>query len=355
MNSDWIQLGGGDGFWCVFDPFDRNVVYAESQEGYVHRIHLGSGQVKNLRPEPTEGQPAFRFHWNSPLVASRHEKGTMFLAGNRVFRVTEKGEKFTPISPDLSTQELTKMTAKGSGAENYGVVYALAESPRKAGLLWAGTDDGKLWVTEDGGGKWTDLTASLPPAAKGQWIARVEASPHDEKVGLSRRLGVPDAETTRHSSTGPPTSAGRGRPSPGTSRRTSRPTSIREDPRNPSLLYAGTEYGFYVSLDRGTTWSKLGDLPTVPVDDVAVHDSDRDLVDRHARPEPLRDRRRDGPGGADAGGRAEGAPPLPAAARAGRTSSRAGRSRPARRSSAGENPKEGALLTFWVKEATADA
>ncbi len=353
VNADWIQVGGGDGFWCVFDPLDRNLVYAESQEGYVHRFHLGSGQVKSLRPEPAEGQPAFRFHWNSPLVASRHEKGAMFLAGNRVFRVTEMGERFTPISPDLSTQELTKMTAKGSGAENYGVVYAFSESPRKAGLLWAGTDDGKLWMTEDGGAKWTDLTGSLPATAKGQWIARVEAGRHDEKVAY---LAVSAFRSGNHAPLLFRTAdLGRTWTSIAGDLPKDEPADvIREDPKNPDLLYAGTEYGFYATLDRGATWSKLGDLPTVPVDDIAIHERDRDLVVathgrslfviddvtalQELRPEirakalhlfPPRpaEARHLLPGWADWNGQAQ---------------------------FRGENPKEGALLTFWVKEATGE-
>ena len=353
VNSDWIQVGGGDGFWCVFDPTDRNVVYAESQEGYIHRMHLGSGQVKNLRPEPAEGQPAFRFHWNSPLVGSRHEKGTMFLAGNRVFRVTDKGEKFTAVSPDLSTQELSKMRTVGSGAENYGVVYAFSESPLKAGLLWAGTDDGKLHVTTDGGTEWTDLTAFLPAEAKGQWIVRVEAGHHDEKTAY---LAVSAYRSGNHSPLLYRT-ADLGRtwaPIAGNIPKDEPAEVVREDPKNPDLLYAGTEYGCYVSLDRGKSWTKLGDLPAVPVDDIAIHERNQDVVvATHGRSLFVID---------DATALQELTPevrakalhlfpPRPAEARhllpgwadsAGKGNFR------------GENPKEGALITFWVKEATGD-
>ncbi len=353
VNADWIQVAGGDGFWCLFDPFDRNVVYAEAQQGYVHRFHLGSGQVKNLRPEPAEGQPAFRFHWNSPLVASRHEKGTMFLAGNRVFRVTEKGEKFTAVSPDLSTRDLARMTATGSGAENFGVVYAFSESPRKAGLLWAGTDDGKLWVTTDGGAAWTDLSGFLPAEAKGEWIARVEAGRHDEKVAY---LAVSAYRSGNHAPLLWRT-ADLGRtwtPIAGNLPKDEPADVIREDPKNADLLYAGTEYGFYASLDRGTTWSKLGDLPTVPVDDVAIHERDRDLVvATHGRSlfviDDVTALQELGP---EVRARALHLfPPRPAEARHllpgwadwdGKAQFR------------GENPKEGALLTFWVNEATGE-
>ncbi|MBK9966570.1 MAG: hypothetical protein IPP07_17475 [Holophagales bacterium] len=354
VNADWLQVAGGDGFWCLFDPFDRNVVYAEAQQGYVHRFHLGSGQVKNLRPEPAEGQPAFRFHWNSPLVASRHEKGTMFLAGNRVFRVTEKGEKFTAVSPDLSTRDLARMTATGSGAENFGVVYAFSESPRKAGLLWAGTDDGKLWVTTDGGAAWTDLSGFLPAEAKGEWIARVEAGRHDEKVAY---LAVSAYRSGNHAPLLWRT-ADLGRtwtPIAGNLPKDEPADVIREDPKNADLLYAGTEYGFYASLDRGTTWSKLGDLPTVPVDDVAIHERDRDLVvATHGRSLFVID---DVTALQELTPEVRGKaihlfPPRPAEAR---------HLLPGWEDSAGKglfrggNPKEGALLTFWVKEATGES
>ena len=125
-------------------------------------MYLGSGAVKSLRPEPMEGQTAFRFHWNSPLLASPHEKGAMYLAGNRVFKLTQRGESWKTISPDLSTGRAERIMTVGSGAENYGVIFALAVSPRKPGLLWAGTDEGKLWVSEDEGSHWSDLTQGCP-------------------------------------------------------------------------------------------------------------------------------------------------------------------------------------------------
>jgi photosystem II stability/assembly factor-like uncharacterized protein len=277
LNYDWINIGGGDGFYCVFDDSDAEIVYTESQEGYVHRFDMRSGEAKNLRPEATEGQTRYRFHWNAPLIGSRHAKGTLYLGGNHVFRLTNRGEHWERISADLTTQELPKMVTVGSGAENYGVVYTLAESPVKAGLLWAGTDDGKLWITEDDGKNWTDLTANLPAAVKGQWLSRIEASWHDAKVAYlavgAYRTGN-YAPLVYRTADGGKTwqSIASNLPADGPAK------VLREDPKNPNLLFAGTEFGLFVSLNRGGKWVKFGGLPTVAVDDIVIHPRDADLL-----------------------------------------------------------------------------
>jgi photosystem II stability/assembly factor-like uncharacterized protein len=276
-NCDWTNIQGGDGFSCVFDPQDADVIYAESQEGFLHRFNIRTGEMKVLRPNPSEGQPAFRFHWNAPLIGSRHAKGTLYLGGNRVFRLTDRGEHWTLISPDLSTQDPQKTTTTGSGAENYGVVYTLAESPLKAGLLWAGTDDGKVWITEDDGAHWTDLSAFIPAPARGQWISRIEASAHDPKEAYlavdAHRTGL-YAPLVYHTADG-----GRTWQALAANLPADLPVKVvREDPLNPNLLFAGTEGGLFTSLDRGGSWVKLGGLPAVAVDDLQIQSREHDLV-----------------------------------------------------------------------------
>ncbi len=353
LNTDWINIGGGDGFYCVFDPENPHLVYTESQQGYMHRMDLRSGEVKQLRPEPAEGQPAFRFHWNSPLVGSRHGKGTLYLAGNRVFRLAQSGERWQAISPDLSTQDPLKTTAVGSGAENYGVVYTLAESPAVSGLLWAGTDDGKLWMTDNDGGSWTDLTASLPAAVKGQWISRVEPGHRDAKVAY---LAVDAHRSQTYTPLAYRTAdGGRTWQSIAGDMPADHPVKIvREDPRNPDVLYAGTEFALFVSLDRGQRWTRLGDLPTVAVDDIIVHPRDNDLVvATHGRSlYILDDLRAIQELTADVRGKAAHLfEPRPALAIhvmegfADWNGSAVFR---------GENPPEGALLTYWVGAYTGD-
>ena len=277
LNSDWTDIGGGDGFYCAFDPEDSNVVYAESQQGYVHRLNLRTGEFKGLRPEPAEGQPAFRYHWNSPLIASRHQRGVLYLAGNRIFKLAQHGEQWQTISPDLSSLDFKRYMATGSGAENFGVVYTLAESPLRSGLLWAGTDDGKLWITLDDGLNWMDLTKNLPGPVKGQWLTRIDPGNFDDKVAY---LAV-DAHRTGNY--GPlvyrTRDAGKSWENIGGDLPSDGPVKVlREDLRNPNVLFAGTEFGLFVSLNGGKHWIKLGGLPTAAVDDIQIHPRELDLV-----------------------------------------------------------------------------
>ena len=278
MNGDWTNLGGGDGFYVLFDPTDRDTFYAESQGGSVHRMNVRTGELRELRPEPAEGQPRYRFHWNSPLVASKHKPGTLYLAGNRIFRLTDHAENYAVISPDLTRDDPAKTTAAGSGAEAYGVVYALAESPVRPGLLWAGTDDGRLWMSDNDGGKWTELTQNLPENVRGQWVVRIEASAHDPKVAYvalnAYRSGNDAPMIVRTSDAGATWQSVVGESMPAYA-----PVEvIREDPVNPRLLYVGTHFGLFFSVDGGGKWMRLGDVPAVRIDDLQIHPRTGDLV-----------------------------------------------------------------------------
>jgi photosystem II stability/assembly factor-like uncharacterized protein len=352
-NSDWIPLAGGDGFYVAFDPADRDVFYAESQGGSVHRLNLRNGELRELRPEPAEGQPKYRFHWNSPLIGSHQQPGVIYLGGNCVFRLTDRAEKYSVISPDLTRNDPERTNATGSGAENYGVVYSLAESPKRAGLLWAGTDDGRLWVTENDGTKWTELTNNLPEPARGQWIVRIEPGAKDANVAYvatnAYRTGddrpmilrTPDLGKTWQSVVGDlPANT---------------PVEVvREDPVNPQLLYAGTHFGLFASFDQGTHWIRFADVPAVRVDDIQIHPGTSDLViGTHGRSisilddtVPLRELTPDveaKPAHLFSVRAVNGAYLLPGFA----DSNGKGIYR-------GTNPSEGALFTVWVKEFTGD-
>ncbi|CAN5221033.1 hypothetical protein BH20VER2_BH20VER2_09820 [soil metagenome] len=354
MNADWTPLGGGDGFYVQFDPTDRDIFYAESQQGYAHRTNTRTGEMRQLRPEPAEGQPAYRFHWNSPLVMSRHKPGAIYLAGNRIFRLTDRGEKFALISPDLTHNDPERTTTTGSGAENFGVVYSLAESPVRAGLLWAGTDDGRLWVSDNDGAKWTELTQNLPEPFRGQWIVRIEASAHDPKVAYvalnAYRHGDDQPMLVRTGDGGATWQSivGAGLPAQA-------PVEvIREDPSNPRLLYVGTHFGLFATFDGGAKWMRLADIPAVRVDDLQIHPRTADLVvATHGRSlailddtRPLRELTPEvaaQPAHLFTVAPVNGAYLLPGWVEwAGKADFR------------GANPPEGAVFTVWVKEFTGD-
>ena len=276
-NCDWTALAGGDGFYVLFDPSDRDTFYAESQQGEVHRINLQNGEMRRLRPQPAEGQPLYRFNWNSPMIMSRNKPGVIYLGGNCVFRLTDRMEKYSVISPDLTRNEPGRTTAAGSGAENYGTVFSLAESPKRAGLLWAGTDDGRLWVTENEGGKWTELTDNLPELARGQWVSRIETSQLDANVAYvatnGYRTGDDRPSILRTADLGKTWQSVTGDLPPAD------PVEVvREDPVNPRLLYAGTHFGVFASFDQGEHWVRIGDVPSVRVDDIQIHPRTSDLV-----------------------------------------------------------------------------
>ena len=275
LNTDWTPIGGGDGFYCAFDPKSPDIIYAESQGGEVHRTNLRNGEIKGLKPDAPEGQPAFRFHWNSPLIAGLHDTGSIYLAGNRIFKLSDRGEHWKAISPDLSTLDPHRILTAGSGAENFGVVFALAESPVVNGLLWAGTDDGKLWLTTDEGGQWSDLTGKLPREVQGQWLGMIEAGGSD---GDAAYLAVAAYRTGNYAPLLYRTSD-RGKtwkniagnlPAGG-------PVKVVRE-AGPNLLFAGTEFSLFVTLDGGEHWTKFGEMPTVAVDDIRIHPREKDLV-----------------------------------------------------------------------------
>jgi photosystem II stability/assembly factor-like uncharacterized protein len=353
-NSDWTALAGGDGFYVVFDPADQDVFYAESQEGFIHRFNVRTGEKRDLRPEPPEGQPRYRFHWNSPLIGSRHKPGVLYLAGNRIFRLTDRAEHYQVISPDLTHNDPKRIDATGSGAENFGVIYSLTESPVRAGLLWAGTDDGRLWVTENDGGSWTELTQSLPEPARGQWVVRIEASAKDAKVAYvatnSYRSGDDRPMIVRTGDLGKTWQnvVGEGLPA-------NTPVEVvREDPVNPRLLYAGTHFGLFASFDQGARWMRISDAPAVRVDDLQIQPRTADLViGTHGRSIAIIDDTRS-LRELTAEIAAKPAHLFSIAPRRGFYLLPGFEGFSGKGVYRGENPPEGALFTVWVKEFTGD-
>jgi photosystem II stability/assembly factor-like uncharacterized protein len=313
LNDDWIQVGGGDGEFVTVDQADPRMAYVSMNNGRIMRFDYVTGESKAIRPveaergggpgggagEPgggrgggagSEGRQApspARFNWTAPIVISPHNQQIVYLGGNRVWRTFDGGERWTPISPDLTRQidreklpvmgVTGEMLAKNDGVSAYGTITALAESPVQAGLLLAGTDDGNVQLSKDGGASWTNLAAKFPALPDRSWASGAVLSQFD-----ARRMFVSfdnhraddykpyayrsdDGGTTwRPITQGLPESSVR---------------ALKEDIRNPDLLFAGTEGGLSYSLDRGATWLPLKDgLPDVPVADIQVHPRTRELI-----------------------------------------------------------------------------
>jgi photosystem II stability/assembly factor-like uncharacterized protein len=290
-NGEWFTIGGGDGFYAQFDPYDKNIVYAESQDGNLRRRHLLNSESIGIRPQPAEGEPRYRFQWNSPIVPSKHTAGTIYYGGNFVFKSTDRGDNWTKISPDLTNGEdrdkkeiMGKVPDRNTlsrhdGVQQWPTITTLIESPRNKDILWAGTDDGNLHVTRDGGKTWKNVVGAVPGVPKGTYVSRVIASHHADGTAYatfdghrSNDFGIYVFTTTDFGETwkairnGIPDNKGV-------------VNVIREHHRSANLLFAGTEYGAYVSFDRGANWTRLKmNLPMVPVDDIYIHPRDNDLI-----------------------------------------------------------------------------
>ncbi|MGH9750716.1 MAG: WD40/YVTN/BNR-like repeat-containing protein [Candidatus Polarisedimenticolia bacterium] len=282
FNDDWRMIYGGDGFTVAFDPLDPALVYATSQGADLGRVRLDTQAITYIKPVPREGQERFRFNWNAPYLISQHDPSVLYLGGNRVFRLTERGDLWFAISPDLSRNEPGRTATVGSDAETYGTVVSLAESALQKGLLWAGTDDGRVHLTRDDGARWSEVT---PREVRGLYVSRIAASRHRAGTAYvavdghrSDRfdpilLATDDFGRTWRSITG---DLPDGDPI----------EVVLEDPGHPDVLYAGTEFGLYLTVERGARWVRLNGktLPPAPVDDLVIHPRERDLlVGTHGR------------------------------------------------------------------------
>jgi photosystem II stability/assembly factor-like uncharacterized protein len=291
VNEDWQLIHGGDGFYAAIDAVEPWIVYTESQDGHVARRDMRTGQQRSVMPEAKAGEPHYRFQWNSPVAISSHNHTTIYYGGNYLFKSTDRGDSWTRLGGDLTTGAdrskqpiLGKVPGKNTlsrddGVEDYPTITTMSESPLTPNVLWVGTDDGNLQVTRDGGKTWKNVASKVPGVAKGTYVSRVVASKTGEGAAFvtfdghrSDDYGVylfatsDYGETWKSSCNGIPESAGTVH-------------VIREHPRDTNLLFAGTEFGLWVSWDRGGSWMALkNNFPTVPVDDIEIQARDNDLV-----------------------------------------------------------------------------
>jgi photosystem II stability/assembly factor-like uncharacterized protein len=288
-NEDWFTTVGGDGFQTQVDPQDPNIVYSQAQYGALNRFDRRTGETLDIQPQPGPGEPALRWNWDSPLLLSPHLHTRLYFASNRIFRSDDRGVSWRPVSPDLTRQidrnKLKVMgrvwsadaVAKNASTSFYGNIVALAESPKKEGLLFAGTDDGLIQISEDSGGSWRK-TESFPGVPDRTYVSRILPSQHDEKVLYAafdnHQMGDFKPYVLRSSDLGRTfTSIAANLPERGTV------YSLAEDPVDPDLLFAGTEFGVYFTTDRGGKWIKLGGgIPTIQARDLAIQKRENDLV-----------------------------------------------------------------------------
>lgn len=282
-NWEWYRLGGGDGFHVQVDPTDNVTVYSESQGGAIGRRNTLTGESRSIRPRAPQGE-TYRFNWSSPIVLSPHNSSTIWFGGNKLFKSVDKGDSWRVASPDLTTNDPEKnkgmegLTPENTGAERHCTIITISESPRTAGVVWVGTDDGLVQISEDDGYNWTNVTANVSGVPKNTWVSRVEAS----HFKLERAYATFDGHRTGDYRTYVYATEDFGKT--WTNITSNLPPNesayvIKEDPTNENLLYVGTEFGLYVSIDRGKTWTRWSTgLPTVAVHDLKIHPREHDII-----------------------------------------------------------------------------
>lgn len=285
QNKHWSSLVLGDGFWSFVDPRDPDVVYTESQGGNLVRMRKSTLEQKDIKPSPKAGEPKYRFNWNAPIHLSPTDEGTLYLGAQFLFRSRDRGDSWERISPDLTTNDPAKqkqdesggLTLDDSTAENHCTIFAIAESPKSRDVVWVGTDDGNLQLTRDGGKSWTNVVANVPGLPKNAWVSSIAPSRFAEGTAYvtfdHHMLGDMKPYVYKTADFGASFAALSGGELRGFAH------VVKEDLVNPQLLFVGTEAGLFVSVDGGRQWGQFtGNLPSVPVRDLAIHPRDHDLV-----------------------------------------------------------------------------
>ncbi len=289
MNSDWFVTWGGDGFRTVVDPEDPDTVYSELQYGTLVRYDRRTGERTGISPMEPKGAEPYRWNWDSPLIISPHAHTRLYFGANQLFRSDDRGDTWRAISPDLTRQidrnKLPVMgkvwsadaVAKNASTSFYGNTVALAESPQKEGLIYIGTDDGLIQVTEDGGQHWTKYE-KFPGVPDNTYVSRLAASRYDANTVYAAFDNHKNGDFKPYLLKS--TDAGKSWASIASNLPENGPVlAFVEDPVNPKLLFAGTEFGLWFTIDGGGKWIQLkGSFPTISVHDIVIQAREGDLV-----------------------------------------------------------------------------
>ena len=289
VNADWFVTQGGDGFRAQVDPEDPNTIYAELQYGVLVRFDKRTGERMGIQPSERPGEEPLRFNWDSPFIISPHSHTRLYFAADRLYRTDDRGDTWKVISAELSRgldrNKLPVMgkvwgpdaVAKHTSTDPFGNSSALSESPKQEGLIYVGTDDGLIQITEDAGKSWRKLE-SFPGVPDMTYVSRLLASQHDANTVYAA------FENHKRSDFAPYLFKSTDRGKSWTSIKSNLPTNgpvlaIAEDHVNPDLLFVGTEFGLFFAIDGGKKWIQLkGGLPTISVRDLAIQKRENDLV-----------------------------------------------------------------------------
>ncbi|MET7027852.1 WD40/YVTN/BNR-like repeat-containing protein [Sediminicola luteus] len=285
-NSYWQEIAFGDGFDVVPDKDDSQFGYAMSQQGYVSRYDWKTGNNYIVRPTPPDAETKLRFNWNSGIGQDPFDNSTVYFGSQFVHKSTDKGLTWTVISPDLTTNDPEKqkqsesggLTMDATGAENHCTILVIEPSPVEKDMMWIGTDDGRVHYTQNGGATWTEVTTNIKGLPSGSWIPQIKASSRNKGEALLiandyRRFNyTPYAYRTKNYGKTWERIVDQ-------SDVASYTLSIIEDSENPNLMFLGTDDGLYVSMDAGAKWQKWTEgFPTVSTKDLVIHPREQDLV-----------------------------------------------------------------------------
>ncbi|MEC9094060.1 MAG: hypothetical protein VX438_15230, partial [Planctomycetota bacterium] len=264
---DWESAPGGEGSSHAVDPNHPNIVYSAGFYGRISRTQLDTKKRTNLLPQPAQGEPPFRGQWIAPFIISPHNPRILYHGMNFLFRSMDQGKNLEKISPDLTHNNASRL-----GDISYQTIFSISESPKKFGLIYCGTDDGRAQVTPNGGVDWIDISQGL---AKDRWVSRVVASKYELQTVYLSQNGKRNDDFTPY--LWKSTNRGKNWTSIANTIPSGPINVIREDPVHSNILYVGTDLGVYVTLDGGKSWTTIGkNLPTTFVHDLIIHP--RDLI-----------------------------------------------------------------------------